>query len=150
MGFYRTMASSIHEAETDSIIAAHANILDYLCFCFERSIRVSFQQNPPPPQQPTGVTALSRLFPSIAVGVHPLNGKQAYLSSLYRTSFVFTLHAALFPWRNNSSSTAAAPPIAAAITPVCCGKSPFFAHFPQLSSSPAATKKRTFPDSLLY
>jgi hypothetical protein len=57
-------------------------------------------------------------------------------------SFIFCLYFQLCtlhffsPRRSNSPSTAAAPPLAAAITPVCCAKNPFFALLPQLSSRP--------------
>jgi hypothetical protein len=63
---------------------------------------------------------------------------QAGLSEIF-CLLLSTQHSVLcpvfFPRRNNSPSTAAAPLPAAAITPVYCAKSAFFALLPQLSSA---------------
>jgi hypothetical protein len=55
--------------------------------------------------------------------------------AIVRQSFQLYIHR-FSVFRSNSPSTAAAPPTTATITPVCCGKSPYFSLFPQLSSLP--------------
>src|SRR5688500_20206508 len=113
MTFYRTTNSSIHAGLANSLFTALAQPGSLIpitsrAYCktpAQSSIRACMSENL--------VFALNFV-----------------LCTLY-----FYLYSVLFsPLPQQLPSTAAAPPFAAAITPVCCAKSAFFALLPQLSS----------------
>jgi hypothetical protein len=151
--FYRTTISSIHARFSE----AHSPPFPMRVFA-RPIISLVYSKHLSPPTTPPVcrilffclhfVLCTVRQFRSIVVVVPPPRRQTGVFAvTVSDTLLSFTHYSSLsFPCRNNSPSTAAASPLAAAITPVCCAKSAFFALLPQLSS-PSSPQQKSEPVS---